>query len=257
MRGGEPGLQPQSVLRARGGHRPVGGHHEAGLYIGDDGFTSVKRTRATGRASCGPHQQNTQGFSMVQLASNGRPAAERRHAGWAARRAGTRRTPTGHSRRHHLGTVSMLPDSGLSYMIVDTPERRQPAPGRAPTARGVQHLGQLPDQPGTRYSFCSRGQTTVCNTAFAVGDTSNPSMPYGVEVSKNNRRRPTQPRAHLLREPSTYLYDPINGFVGYRSPVPTAGSPRSSRCWHCRATSRCPMDSSSSFTTFLMSGLTL
>jgi hypothetical protein len=69
-------------------------------------------------------------------------------------------------------------------------------------------------RPGSTVEVYLPGQTQAAYS-FKVDDFGNPSTPYGVEVTKD--QPPPSNLGRTFFENLNYLYDPINGFVGYQA----------------------------------------
>jgi uncharacterized protein with beta-barrel porin domain len=219
---------------------------QPGYIIGVNGFRELGLGPGV---LLGLNSQNTGGFSFQQLASAGGLPSYCTAAGmgcplqWSAQNGSISITTGG--RTYDLGSASQLPDSGISYMIVN-------APGNGvPTGAGNCSDGGGPPtclQSGTVSVFLP-GQTQAAYS-FTLGD-GNAATPYGVQVT------PSSPPSNLGRtffENLDYLYDPINGFVGYRAGrngatiVPMLA---------LQGNLALPDGFQSSFTTFLMSNLSV
>jgi hypothetical protein len=147
----------------------------------------------------------------------------------------------------------VLPDSGISYMIVNSPGNDVPTERANTCTAGTGDVDCL--KRGSTVEVFLPGQTQTPAYTFEVHDFSNPSTPYGVEVTKN-----TPPPSNLGRtffENLTYLYDPINGFVGYRAAGTNGTTATIIPMLALQGNLALPNGFLSSFTTFLMGGLTL
>jgi uncharacterized protein with beta-barrel porin domain len=226
---------------------------QPGYIIGVNGFQNLGLGNTPG-VLLGLNSQNTSGFAFQQLASNGGLPSYCSTGGmgcplnWSSQNGSISITTGGQT--YNLGSASQLPDSGISYMIVNAPGNNVPTTrSTACSASGVADCLIS----GTVEVFLP-GQTQAAYS-FVVGDTSNPSTPYGVEVSKN-----LPPPSNLGRtffENLTYLYDPINGFVGYKA-AGTAGTTATIiPMLALQGNLTLPNGFTSSFSTFLMSGLTV
>ena len=143
----------------------------------------------------GLNQQNTSGFSFVQLLPNGGLQLGCSAPGmncpfnWGSQTASIKIDNTS------LGPMSVLPDSGIGYML-------------------IQAAGTPSVTAGTKVYIYLPGQTQpVATYQFAAGDGGAGTPTFvSVDVPVN------PPFANLGRaffENLTYLYDPINGFAGY------------------------------------------
>ena len=226
---------------------------QPGYIIGVNGFQNLGLGTTPG-ILLGLNSQNTNGFAFQQLPSNGGLPSYCSTPGmgcplqWSSQNGSISITTGGQT--YNLGTASQLPDSGISYMIVNSPGNTVPTTrSSACTASGQADCLIS----GTVQVFLP-GQTTAAYS-FVVGDTSNPSMPYGVEVSKNNP--PPSNLGRTFFENLTYLYDPINGFVGYRAAGTNGTIATIIPMLALQGNLALPSGFLSSFPTFLMSNLTL
>ena len=224
---------------------------QPGYIIGVNGFSQLGLGPGV---LLGLNQQNTNGFAFVQLASAGGLPAYCSTGGmgcplsWSSQNASISITTNGQT--YNLGTASVLPDSGISYMLIN-------APGNSvPTTRTKTCNANSTDAncltSGTVQVFLP-GQTQPAYS-FVVGDASNPSIPFGVEVTKN---APPSNLGRTFFENLTYLYDPINGFVGYRAAGTNGTTATIIPMLALQGSLTLPNGFLSSFTTFLMGGLTL
>ena len=187
-----------------------------GYTLSTVGFTGVNGQSYGPGVLLGLSQQSTAGFSMVQLTPNtsvpalppgcvtagmGCPAS------WNPQTANV--TVGGTS----VGTINMLPDSGLSYMILTTPNAGNQNATNANCSSSFNISGKcLP--PNTQVQIVIPGTATVLQYTVTVGGSGNP-QPLSVELVDNANAQ--------LNNGSTffnafdYFYDPIYGFVGYRS----------------------------------------
>ena len=131
----------------------------------------------------GLNSQNTNGFSFQQLASNGGLPPYCNTPGmncplnWSAQNGSISITTNGQT--YDLGSASQLPDSGISYMIVNAPGNTVPVGPLTHPATCSD--GRTPPQnclASGKVEVYLPGQTKPAYT-FTLGDTSNPSVPFG------------------------------------------------------------------------------
>ncbi|SJZ69190.1 hypothetical protein SAMN02745126_01916, partial [Enhydrobacter aerosaccus] len=183
---------------------------QPGYIIGMNGFQNLGLGPGV---LLGLNSQNTSGFSFQQLASNGGLPSYCGTAGmgcplqWSAQNGSISITTNGHT--YNLGSASQLPDSGISYMIVNAPGNTVPVgPGNCSDSGSPTNCLQS----GTVQVFLP-GQNQAAYS-FTLGDATNPSTPFGVQVSTGV---PPSNLGRTFFENLNYLYDPINGFVGYEA----------------------------------------
>jgi uncharacterized protein with beta-barrel porin domain len=87
-----------------------------------------------------------------------------------------------------------------------------------------------------------------------LGDSSNPSTPFGVQVTRD---APPSNLGRTFFDNLNYLYDPINGFVGYQAAGTNGTTATIIPMLALQGNLTLPNGFLSSFTTFLMGGLTL
>ena len=113
---------------------------QPGYIIGMDGFQNLGLGTTPG-ILLGLNSQNTSGFSFQQLTPNGGLPSGCSTAGHGlpAELELAERVDLDHDRRptYNLGTASLLPDSGICYMIVNSPGTPGPPPGRTPAPRAA------------------------------------------------------------------------------------------------------------------------
>jgi len=222
-----------------------------GYIIGVNGFQGLGLGPGV---LLGLNSQNTSGFAFQQLASNGGLPSYCSVAGmgcplqWSAQNGAISITTGGQT--YNLGTASQLPDSGISYMIVNAPGNTVPVgTGNCSDGRRTPHDCL---QSGT-VSVYLPGQTQPAYT-FTLGDGSNPSTPFGVQVTQSAG---ASNLGRTFFNNLNYLYDPINGFVGVQA-AGTAGTMVTIiPMLALQGNLTLPNGFLSSFTTFLMGNLTL
>jgi outer membrane autotransporter protein len=111
----------------------------------------------------------------------------------------------------NVGTGNVLPDSGIVYMIIDTPSAHLlPGGGPCPPKGGATHC--LPEGVNVRVSLPGLGDGTLY--AFQLGDKSNPATPAEVAIfGSSTMSVNTGVGFYGVFD---YLYDPVAGYVGYR-----------------------------------------
>jgi autotransporter-associated beta strand protein len=224
---------------------------QPGYIIGVNGFQNLGLGPGV---LLGLNGQNTAGFAFQQLASNGGLPSYCSVAGmgcplqWSAQNGSISITTGGQT--YNLGSASQLPDSGISYMIVNAPGNAVPVgTGNCSDGSGTPHNCL---QSGT-VSVYLPGQTQPAYT-FTLGDGSNPSTPFGVQVKQGV---PPSNLGRTFFDNLNYLYDPINGFVGFQA-AGTAGTTATIiPMLALQGSLTLPNGFLSSFTTFLMGNLTL
>jgi len=113
------------------------------------------------------------------------------------------------------GNMPLLPDSGIGYMLVQVPNGSFTTGTGTCAANGATASNCLP--PGTVVQIFLPGQTeAAASYTFTVGGTGNPATPFGVAVDQGSRvTSPFTNPGRSFFDTFNYLYDPINGFVGY------------------------------------------
>ena len=152
--------------------------------------------------------------------------------------------------------MSVLPDSGIGYMLIQYPN----AGLNLTTAKCAAGPAQASNcvRNGATVQVFLPGQTEAAAYTFTVNNTgSNPSTPFGVQVFQGADQPTFSNLGRTFFENLNYLYDPINGFVGYQ-PAGTAGTTATMiPMLALQGNLTLPNGFLSSFTTFLMSDLTL
>ena len=204
--------------------------------------------------------QNTSGFALQQLATGGSQSwysvgGVQHPVQWTSQNGSVSITTGGTT--YDLGSMSQLPDSGISYMIVT-------APGGGSVPVGTSHCS---DSPGNQQNCLAAGATVqvflpgqtqpaYSFVSIAEGHDPQPSVsPFGVQVTEGNSGFTNLGRTFF--ENLNYLYDPVNGFVGYQS----SGAPGTSGfiipMLALQGTLNLPDQFQTDFPTFLMSNLTV
>ena len=224
---------------------------QPGYIIGVNGFQNLGLGPGV---LLGLNSQNTSGFAFQQLASNGGLPSYCSVAGmgcplnWSSQNGSISVTTNG--RTYNLGSASQLPDSGISYMIVNAPGNTIPV-----------SAGNCSDGSGTPQNCLASGTVQVFLPgqsqpaySFTLGDTGNPSVPFGVQVTRD---APPSNLGRTFFDNLNYLYDPINGFVGYQAAGTNGTTATIIPMLALQGNLTLPNGFLSSFTTFLMGGLTL
>ncbi len=186
-----------------------------GYVISTTGFQGNGQSFGPG-VMLGLTQQNTSNFSFVQLTPTGLPLP----AGcttpgmncpinWNAATASV--AVNGQS----VGNLSMLPDSGIGFMILSVPNGGiATVPGQCGVAGTTVRC--LPS--GTQVQLYLPGQTQAAATyTFTVDGSGNPVQPTpGVQVIQAPTDQLFVNTGRNFFNGYDYLYDPIGGFVGYR-----------------------------------------
>jgi len=163
-------------------------------------------------------QSNTNNFSFVQLTPSGAALpAGCTVAGMGCPASWNPATATIKMGTQTIGSINMLPDSGIGYMIVS-----QPAGGITGTQACANASAKcLPT--GTQVSIFLPGQSTaVASYTFSADNTATPTplsngvQPSFVEVVQDSSVAAQLNTGRAFFAGYDYLYDPIGGFVGYR-----------------------------------------
>ena len=233
------------------------GTMQAGYIIGVNGFEYLGLGRKPG-ILLGLNSQNTSGFAFQQLASNGGLPSYCSVGGmgcplsWSSQNASITIKTDG--RTYDLGPASVLPDSGISYMIVNSPGNDVPTEReRKDCTAGKTDADCL--KAGSKVEVYLPGQTQAAYSFTVVDQPGAATIPYGVEVTKNDP--PPSNLGRTFFENLTYVYDPINGFVGYRATNKDGTDAVIIPMLALQGNLTLPNGFLSSFTTFLMSGLTV
>ena len=202
----------------------------------------------------GLNNQNTGGFSFQQLASAGGLPSYCNTPGmncplqWSAQNGSISITTGGQT--YNLGSASQLPDSGISYMIVNAPNNTVPVgPMPYPSCSDQKNAPSNCLQSGS-VSVYLPGQSTPAYS-FTLAD-GNASTPFGVQVTQDSG---ASNLGRTFFNNLNYLYDPINGFVGYQAVSGTSGYIIPMLA--LQGTLALPNGFAASFPTFLMSDLTV
>ncbi len=164
--------------------------------------------------------QNTSGFALQQLATGGSQSwysigGIQHPVQWTSQNGSVVVTTGGTT--YNLGSMSQLPDSGISYMIVTAP-----GGGRVPV--GTSHCSDNPGNQtnclpaGSKVQVFLPGQTQPAYSFVSIAEGNNPQPsvePFGVQVTEGSPGFTNLGRTYF--ENLNYLYDPVNGFVGYQA----------------------------------------
>ena len=199
-----------------------------GYVIGINGFNINGQGYGPG-VMLGLNQQNTSGFSFVQLTPQGGLPAGCTTPGmgcplnWNSQNGSISLTVAGQTTPRH---PSQLPDSGIGYMIVNI--AATPAITTHPTR--LQHQVAPHCLPSGTVSVFLPGQTT--RAAYSFSPWASPAaIPRSRSACRSTgpNNPPSSNLGRAFFDAFNYLYDPINGFVGYRAAGTSGTTPRSSR----------------------------
>ncbi len=204
--------------------------------------------------------QNTGGFALQQLATGGSQSwysigGVQQPVQWTSQNGSVIITTGGTT--YNLGSMSQLPDSGISYMIVTAPNG-----GSVPV--GTSHCSDSPGNQtnclpaGSTVQVFLPGQTQPAYSFVSIAEGNNPQPsvePFGVQVTEGRSGFTNLGRTYF--ENLNYLYDPVNGFVGYQA----SGAPGTNGfiipMLALQGTLNLPDQFRTDFPTFLMSNLTV
>jgi uncharacterized protein with beta-barrel porin domain len=183
---------------------------QPGYIIGMNGFSSLGLGPGI---LLGLNSQNTSGFALQQLTATAQPAYYGYSIGgvnslvqWSSQ-TGSVAIATG-GQTYNLNSLSFLPDSGISYMIVTSPGVPTGTSGVCSDS-GPTQTNCLPNGASVEVFLPGQSQAAY---GFTVGDGA-PSTPFGVQVTDGSS--PFSNLGRTFFENLNYLYDPVNGFVGY------------------------------------------
>ena len=230
---------------------------QPGYIIGMSGFPSLGYGNTPG-ILLGLYSGNTSGFAFQNLPASGINQSWYSIGGtaypvqWGTQKGSVSIT-VGSEPAYELGSLNQLPDSGISYMIVAAPTA-----GEVPVVTG--HCSDSAPtetnclQPGSKVQVFLPGQSQPAYQ-FILGDLSSPVLPYGVQVSEGSQGFTNLGRTFF--ENLNYLYDPVNGFVGY-SPTNAQGTNGSiTQMLALQDMLNLPDGFQASFTTYLMDNVTV
>jgi autotransporter-associated beta strand protein len=186
-----------------------------GYIISTTGFQTNGQSFGPG-VMLGLTQQLTNNFSFVQLTPTGLPlpagcttAGMNCPVNWNAATASVA------VNGQNVGNLSMLPDSGIGFMILSVPNGGiTTVPGQC----GVSGTTVRCLPSGTQVQLYLPGQTQAAATyTFTVDGSGNPVQPTpGVQVIQAPTDQLFVNTGRNFFNGYDYLYDPIGGFVGYR-----------------------------------------
>jgi outer membrane autotransporter protein len=233
---------------------------QPGYIIGWNGFSSLGLGPGV---LLGLNRQNTDnGFAFQKLASGGSQSwysigGVQTPVQWNLQNGSVSITSGGTT--YNLGSMNLLPDSGISYMLVTAPNG-----GIVPV--GTSHCSDMTGNQtnclpaGSLVQVFLPGQTTRPAYSFvSIAEPTTPPIPppsvepFGVQVSQGFPGFTNLGRTYF--ENLNYLYDPVNGFVGYQAQTGTAGYIIPMLA--LQGTLNLPDQFRTDFTTFLMSNLTV
>ncbi len=189
---------------------------QTGYIIGWKGFASLGLGPGI---MLGLNSQNTSGFGFQHLTTGGTQAwyssgGVQYPVQWRSQ-SGQVSITTG-NQTYDLGSMSQLPDSGISYMIVTAPNNTVPVGAGHCSDSGASQQNCL--QPGSQVQVFLPGQTQPAYSFLTISEGSNPhpsTAPFGVQVTDGSSAFTNLGRTFF--ENLDYLYDPVNGFVGYQA----------------------------------------
>ncbi|HTG24739.1 MAG TPA: autotransporter domain-containing protein [Reyranella sp.] len=207
-----PNLNPLLGLTAINGQAV--GNMAPGYIVGFNGFNLNGQSYTPG-IMLGLNQQNTSGFSFVQLTPQGGLPVGCSTPGMGCPLNWNSQTGSVTLGGTSAGNMPLLPDSGIGYMLVQVPNGSFTTGTGTCAAAGATASNCLP--PGTVVQIFLPGQTqAAASYTFTVGGTGNPATPFGVAVDQGSRvTSPFTNPGRSFFNTFNYLYDPINGFVGY------------------------------------------
>ncbi len=207
-----PNLNPLLGLTAINGQAV--GNMAPGYIVGFNGFNLNGQSYTPG-IMLGLNQQNTSGFSFVQLTPQGGLPVGCSTPGMGCPLNWNSQTGSVTLGGTSAGNMPLLPDSGIGYMLVQVPNGSFTTGTGTCAAGGTTASNCLP--PGTVVQIFLPGQTeAAASYTFTVGGTGNPATPFGVAVDQGSRvTSPFTNPGRSFFNTFNYLYDPINGFVGY------------------------------------------
>ena len=214
-----PNLNPFFSLTAINGQAV--GNMAPGYIIGFGGLNVGGQSYAPG-IMLGLTQQNTSGYSFVQLTPQGGLPAGCSTTGmgcplnWNSQAGSVAVNGTG------VGPMNLLPDSGIGYMIINSPNAGLTLGTNTCSAGQGTANNCLPN--GAVVQVFLPGQTqAAASYQFTVNSTGSVSQPFGVEVNQGPNVSPFTNVGRAFFSAFNYVYDPINGFVGY-SPTGIPGT---------------------------------
>lgn len=225
---------------------PGVGTMQPGYVIGMNGFQSPGLGPGI---LLGLNNQNTGGFAFQQLPTGAQQPYYGYSIGgvsslvqWSSQTGSVSITAGGQT--YNLNSLNFLPDSGISYMIATAPDNDVPVGRGTCSDAGRRQRNCL--QKGDLVQVLLPGQSQAAYS-FTVGDGAA-GTPFGVQVTEGSL--PFSNLGRTFFENLNYLYDPVNGFVGYHGTNVTAMLALQGKLM-------LPNGFVSNLPTFLMSDLTL
>lgn len=233
---------------------------QPGYIIGWNGFSNLGLGPGV---LLGLNSQNTgNGFAFQKLASGGSSPSWYSIGGvqvpvqWSLQNGSV--SITSGSVSHDLGSMSQLPDSGISYMLV-----MAPSAGSVPV--GTSHCSDTPGNQnnclpaGSLVQVFLPGQTQAAYSFVSIAEPNPPIPssvePFGVQVSQASSGFTNLGRTYF--ENLNYLYDPVNGFVGYQASGASGTTGFVIPMLALQGTLNLPDQFQADFPTFLMGNLTV
>jgi autotransporter-associated beta strand protein len=228
------------------------GNMAPGYVIVNNGATVNGQSFGPG-VILGLNQQNTSGFSFVQLTPQGGLPVGCSTPGMGCPLNWNSQTGSVTVAGRNLGNLPLLPDSGIGYMYIQVPNG-----GITTTSTGcTTNAPCLPN--GTVVQIYLPGQTQpVASYVYTVGASgNNPTQPFGVQVEQGPDKAPSVNVGRGFFGGFDYLYDPINGFVGYRLSTTQGNTGVLIPLLALQGNLALPNGFSATFPTYLMANLSL
>jgi outer membrane autotransporter protein len=228
---------------------------QPGYIIGMSGFPSLGFGNTPG-ILLGLNSQNTSGFAFQNLPSSGINQSWYSIGGtaypvqWGTQKGQV--SITVDNQQYDLGSLNQLPDSGISYMIVTAATA-----GQVPVVTG--HCSDSAPKetnclkPGGTVQVFLLGQTQPAYQ-FVLGDGSSSVLPYGVQVTQGTGFTNL---GRTFFENLNYLYDPVNGFVGYSATNAPGTNGSITQMLALQGMLNLPDTFQASFTTYLSDNVTV
>ncbi|SEO80937.1 Uncharacterized conserved protein, contains a C-terminal beta-barrel porin domain [Rhodospirillales bacterium URHD0017] len=214
-----PNLNPLLGLTAVNGQAV--GNMAPGYIVGFGGMNVAGQAYGPG-IMLGLTQQNTSGFSFVQLTPQGGLPAGCASAGMGCPLNWNSQAGSVAVNGRNIGSMNLLPDSGIGYMIVNMPNAGLTLGTNKCGVGQVNANNCLPS--GTTVQVFLPGQTqAAASYQFVVNSTGGISEPFGVQVGQGPNVSPFTNAGRAFFNAFNYVYDPINGFIGY-SPTAIPGT---------------------------------
>jgi len=214
-----PNLNPLLGLTAINGQAV--GNMAPGYIVGFGGMNVAGQAYGPG-IMLGLTQQNTSGFSFVQLTPQGGLPSGCASAGMGCPLNWNSQGGSVAVNGRNIGSMNLLPDSGIGYMIVNMPNAGLTLGTNNCGVGQVSANNCLPN--GTVVQVFLPGQTqAAASYQFTVNSTGGISEPFGVQVGQGPNVSPFTNAGRAFFNAFNYVYDPINGFIGY-SPTAIPGT---------------------------------